>query len=56
MQDDTISVRDEIIGVAMRAGSTPTFLASIGSMPPNSLANMMTIIMDMATVKPMRGG
>ena len=54
--DETISVTDEIIGVAIRAGSTPTLFAAMGSVPPSSLANMTTRIMAMATVSPITGG
>ena len=52
MHDDTMSERDEIIGVAMSAGSTPIFFASIGSIPPSSLAKRTTRIIESATVAP----
>ena len=47
---------DEIIGVAIKAGSTPILFAAMGSVPPSSFENMTTKIMAMATVNPITGG
>ena len=53
---DIISVIDAIIGPAMRAGSMPILLASIGSMDPMSFAIMTMSIIEQHTVSATRGG
>ena len=48
--NDTISVRDAIIGPDINAGSMPIFFAPIGSSPPKHLAMMTISSMETHTV------
>ena len=56
VQSEIMSVIDAIIGPAIRAGSIPMRLATIGSMDPISFAMMTMSIMDTHTVIATRGG
>ena len=56
VQSEIISVIDAIIGPAIRAGSIPMRLATIGSMEPISFAMITISIMDTHTVIATIGG
>ena len=56
VDSDIISVMEAIIGPAIRAGSIPIFLASIGSMDPMILAIITTSTIELQTVSATKGG
>ena len=56
VQSEIMSVIDAIIGPAIRAGSIPMRLATIGSIDPISLAMITMSIMDTHTVIATSGG
>ena len=50
---EIMSIRDAIMGLAMRAGSIPSFLASMGSIPPMVFANIIITSIAPHTVRAM---
>ena len=52
---ENISVRDAIVGFAMRAGSIPILFASIGNIPPTAFAMVIMISIEQQIVKATKG-